>query len=76
MKDYRERRNCRWKKSLNDLAGRLGTFSLLLRRQGKATRQKNRGRSRGMEGMYVRTYVENLEKYSRNSVKTDVNDRG
>lgn len=37
MKDYRERRNCRWMKSLNDLVGRSGImFSLRLRRQGKA----------------------------------------
>lgn len=63
MKDYRERRNCRWKKSFNDLAGRSGiTFSLLPRRQGKAQLdRKVVGRSRGTdtrecpERMYVHT---------------------
>lgn len=80
MKDYRERRNCRWKKSLNDLAGRSGiTFSPPPRRQGKARLDRKvvvglKVRIRG-NVRDVRTYIENLEKYSWNSAKTDVDDR-
>jgi len=83
---YHERLSRKKKLSLEEVVERLGgplgnnVPSSTVPVGKSATRQKSRERSQGkdtgMSGMYVRTYVENLEKYSRNSVKTDVDDRG
>lgn len=81
---YHERLSRKKKLSLEEVVERLGgplgnnVPSSIVPAGKSAARQKSRERSQGkdtrMSGMYVRTYVENFEKYSRNSLKTDVDD--
>lgn len=87
MKDYRRKKKLSLKEVVERLGEPLGNyvFSSLVSWQGKVMGkalldgkvvESEVSKYEEISGMYVRTYIRKPRKYNRNSVKTDVDDRG